>query len=232
MGVRLKVCGITEPAEIDVLAAAVGRLRRPLVRRARRAGGPALEDWRGLAEAAAARAARPGARHVRSRTPTLLREALESAPVTWVQLHGYQTPGLVRAVKAIAPEIRVLKVLHVRGERVRRGVADRLLREGRRRRLPLRRGERRRPGREHRRVAGLRLRRIARRQGHAAVPPRGRHLGRQPRRATTPSRAIPSSSGSTSTRTPAATDGKVSAPNVHAISQAWRDRPAEAEHAV
>ena len=33
----------------------------------------------------------------------------------WVQLHGYQTPGFVRAVKGIAPEVRVIKVLHVRG---------------------------------------------------------------------------------------------------------------------
>ena len=31
-----------------------------------------------------------------------------------VQLHGYQTPGLVRKVKEISPDVRVLKVLHVR----------------------------------------------------------------------------------------------------------------------
>ena len=34
----------------------------------------------------------------------------------WVQLHGYQTPGVVRAVKEISPDIRVLKVRHVRGD--------------------------------------------------------------------------------------------------------------------
>jgi len=45
-----------------------------------------------------------------------LREALEGSGVHWVQLHGYQTPGVVRAVKEISPDIRVLKVLHVRGD--------------------------------------------------------------------------------------------------------------------
>ena len=32
-----------------------------------------------------------------------------------MQLHGYQTPGFVGAVKSIAPDVRVIKVLHVRG---------------------------------------------------------------------------------------------------------------------
>jgi len=45
-----------------------------------------------------------------------LREALDRGMAHWVQLHGYQTPGVVRAVKEISPDIRVLKVLHVRGD--------------------------------------------------------------------------------------------------------------------
>ena len=32
-----------------------------------------------------------------------LREALEGTDVHWVQLHGYQTPGVVRAVKRSRP---------------------------------------------------------------------------------------------------------------------------------
>ena len=45
-----------------------------------------------------------------------LRETLEgSAPVRWIQLHGYPTPGTIRKIKAIAPDVRVIKVLHVRG---------------------------------------------------------------------------------------------------------------------
>jgi phosphoribosylanthranilate isomerase len=50
-----------------------------------------------------------------SKDAELLREALETTQVRWVQLHGYPTPGFVRKVKAIAPDVRVIKVLHVRG---------------------------------------------------------------------------------------------------------------------
>jgi phosphoribosylanthranilate isomerase len=45
----------------------------------------------------------------------MLRGALESAPVCWVQLHGYPTPGFVRKVKALGEDVRVIKVLHVKG---------------------------------------------------------------------------------------------------------------------
>ena len=31
-----------------------------------------------------------------------------------MQLHSYQTPGLVKKLKSLAPDVRVLKVLHVR----------------------------------------------------------------------------------------------------------------------
>jgi phosphoribosylanthranilate isomerase len=112
---RVKVCGITEPAELDVLAARavdfVGLWYGV-------PGGPAelpLSDWRQLAAAAAE------TEHLAPVMVTFLkdidamREALEGSHVCWVQLHGYQMPGLVRAVKEIAPDIRVLKVLHVRG---------------------------------------------------------------------------------------------------------------------
>jgi phosphoribosylanthranilate isomerase len=109
------VCGITEPAEIDVLAGAsvdfVGLWYGV-------PGGPAdlpLDDWRRLAAAAAAAPSLAGVLVTFAKDPEMLREALEGSAVAWVQLHGYQTPGLVRAVKGIAPEIRVLKVLHIRG---------------------------------------------------------------------------------------------------------------------
>jgi phosphoribosylanthranilate isomerase len=50
-----------------------------------------------------------------SKDAELLRGALESAPVHWVQLHGYPTPGSVRKLKAIGDGMKVIKVLHVRG---------------------------------------------------------------------------------------------------------------------
>ena len=113
LGARVKVCGITESSEIDLLGDQqvdfVGLWYGV-------PGGPAdlpLDTWRRFGAAAA----------TGSLTPVMVtflkeieavREALDESPVHWVQLHGYQTPGFVRAVKAIAPEVRVIKVLHVR----------------------------------------------------------------------------------------------------------------------
>lgn len=114
LGVRLKVCGITEPAEIDALAGEsvdfVGLWYGV-------PGGPAdlaLEDWRRLA-GAAAKSRLAGVLVTFLKDVEALHEALGSSPVSWVQLHGYQTPGLVRAVKRIDPGVGVIKVLHVRG---------------------------------------------------------------------------------------------------------------------
>jgi phosphoribosylanthranilate isomerase len=53
-----------------------------------------------------------------------VRQALQGSQVHWVQLHGYPTPGFVRAVKGIAPDVRVIKVLHVRGDAC---IEDRLI---------------------------------------------------------------------------------------------------------
>jgi phosphoribosylanthranilate isomerase len=111
----LKVCGITERPEIGALAAHSVDLAGlwygvP--------GGPAdleLDTWRELATATAAEHVAP-VLVTFSKDAEMLRDALESAPVTWVQLHGYQTPGLVRALKRDMPDVRVLKVLHVRGQ--------------------------------------------------------------------------------------------------------------------
>lgn len=112
----LKVCGIVEPAEIDILAAhgvdLVGLwLAVP--------GGPhdlPPDRWRALAERAAGTKGAPAPVLVTfAKDAELLRSALESAPVEWVQLHGYPTPGFVRKVKAIRPEVKVIKVLHVKG---------------------------------------------------------------------------------------------------------------------
>jgi phosphoribosylanthranilate isomerase len=115
LGTRVKVCGITEPAEIDVLAGQevdfVGLWYGV-------PGGPAdlpLDTWRQLG-AAAARTGRLAPVLVTFlKDVEAIREALDGSDVRWVQLHGYPTPGVVRGVKAIAPDVRVIKVLHVRG---------------------------------------------------------------------------------------------------------------------
>jgi len=110
----VKVCGITEATEIDLLARQqvdfVGLWYGV-------PGGPAdlpLESWRSLGTAAA------GTEHLAPVLVTFLKDAeairaaLAGTDVHWVQLHGYQTPGFVRAVKELGPEVRVIKVLHVR----------------------------------------------------------------------------------------------------------------------
>lgn len=114
-GVRLKVCGATEVAEIEALTG------EPVDFLGLWYGvpdGPAdlpLDRWRGLASAAADGRLTP-VLVTFSKDAELLTEAIAGSPVTWVQLHGYQTPGLVRALKRAAPEVRVIKVMHVRGQ--------------------------------------------------------------------------------------------------------------------
>jgi phosphoribosylanthranilate isomerase len=115
LGVRVKVCGITEPRELEALARRqvdfVGLwFGVP--------GGPAdlaLESWRPLAEAAAATGTLAPVLVTFLKDADAIGEALDAAHVHWVQLHGYPTPGVVRAVKALGPDVRVIKVLHVRG---------------------------------------------------------------------------------------------------------------------
>lgn len=115
----MKVCGAVDPAEIDALAAnqvdLVGLwLAVP--------GGPhdlPPERWRALAEHAAGIDGGPEPVLVTfTKDAELLRGALESAPVRWVQLHGYPTPGVVRKIKALelgGEPVKVIKVLHVKG---------------------------------------------------------------------------------------------------------------------
>ena len=114
-GTQVKVCGIREPAEIDVLATRgvdfVGLWYGV-------PGGPAdlpLSDWRELGAAAAATEHLAPVMVTFLKDVDELRRALEGSGVHWVQLHGYQMPGVVRKLKEISPDVRVLKVLHVRG---------------------------------------------------------------------------------------------------------------------
>jgi phosphoribosylanthranilate isomerase len=82
-------------------------------------GSPAdlpLGPWRGFGAAAAATGRLAPVLVTFLKDIDAVREALDGTQVHWVQLHGYQTPGFVRAVKGIAPEVRVIKVLHVRGD--------------------------------------------------------------------------------------------------------------------
>lgn len=110
---KVKVCGAVHDAELDILAAAgvdlVGLWYGV-------PGGPhdlPLDRW---VELAAAAVQKPAAVLVTfAKDADLLGDALAAADAGWIQLHGYQSPGLVRKLKARAPDVRVLKVLHVKG---------------------------------------------------------------------------------------------------------------------
>lgn len=45
----------------------------------------------------------------------VVRDAVTRSGVRWVQLHGFQPPGVVRALRSACPEVTVVKALHVRG---------------------------------------------------------------------------------------------------------------------
>jgi len=115
LGPRVKVCGIVEPPELDLLAARgvdfVGLWWGV-------PGGPHDLDrtrWRQLADAAAASGSLTPVLVTFAKDAAQLRDTLEGSPVRWIQLHGYPTPGTIRKIKAIAPDVRVIKVLHVKG---------------------------------------------------------------------------------------------------------------------
>jgi phosphoribosylanthranilate isomerase len=115
LGPRVKVCGIVEPPELDLLAAQgvdfVGLWWGV-------PGGPHDLDrtrWRELADAAAATGSLTPVLVTFAKDAEELRETLEGSPVRWIQLHGYPTPGTIRKIKAISPDVRVIKVLHVKG---------------------------------------------------------------------------------------------------------------------
>ena len=111
----VKVCGITAPAELDVLSRHgidfVGLWWGV-------PGGPHDLDrarWATLARAAADTGVLAPVLVTFAKDPEQLRDTLAGAPVQWIQLHGYPTPGAVRKVKAIDDNVRVIKVLHVKG---------------------------------------------------------------------------------------------------------------------
>jgi phosphoribosylanthranilate isomerase len=112
----LKVCGATGAADVDALA---------------EAGAHLVGLWHGVAgghaelpvERLAALAGRARRRRVEPVLVTFLDDAdtlgaiVAATGVRWVQLHAYQPPGLVKALKRRVQGLTVVKVLHVVGTR-------------------------------------------------------------------------------------------------------------------
>lgn len=112
----LKVCGATTPDDIELLATA---------------GADLVGVWHGVPGGRANLVSEElavladAARATKRIQPVLvtfigdvevLRDIVEHTGIHWVQLHAYQTPAMVRALRAAVPgALTIIKVLHVRG---------------------------------------------------------------------------------------------------------------------
>ncbi len=113
---RIKICGATSPADIDVLTDLgvdfIGLWHGT-------AGGRAelsLDELRRLAARANATGQSQPVLVTFLNDLKALQDGVGISGVRWVQLHGYQPPSAVRALKIAVPEeLKVIKVLHVAG---------------------------------------------------------------------------------------------------------------------
>lgn len=109
----VKICGATQLADIDLLASAgvdlVGLWHSV-------PGGHAdlgIGRLGALAHAAATTRLRPVLVTLLT-TAAAIRQVLSAARLSWVQLHGYQPPGTVHALRTANACLRIIKVLHLR----------------------------------------------------------------------------------------------------------------------
>lgn len=117
----LKVCGARSTADVRLLATAgaglVGLWHGV-------PGGPAELSLDTAAELAGATRATGRAEPVLvtfAADVAALARVLDRTGIRYVQLHAYQPPGLIRALRAAVPGTHVIKVLHVQGSRCLEG---------------------------------------------------------------------------------------------------------------
>lgn len=112
----VKICGATSAAEVERLAQADADLVGLWHGVRHGHADLALDTFALLCEVAASfERPRPVLVTVTSDVD-LLRTAVARSRVPWIQLHGYQTPGTVRALRSACPEVTVVKALHVRDD--------------------------------------------------------------------------------------------------------------------
>lgn len=112
---RIKICGATHPSDVDLLAGAgidlIGLWHGI-------PDGPAdlsMQELVRLAAAARANGPAPPVLVTLLSEIDVIRTVVLSSGVRWVQLHGYQTPAVVRGLKTAGPPgLTVIKVLHIR----------------------------------------------------------------------------------------------------------------------
>nr|WP_042186383.1 hypothetical protein [Kibdelosporangium sp. MJ126-NF4]CEL17241.1 Phosphoribosylanthranilate isomerase [Kibdelosporangium sp. MJ126-NF4]CTQ91529.1 Phosphoribosylanthranilate isomerase (EC 5.3.1.24) [Kibdelosporangium sp. MJ126-NF4] len=111
----LKVCGATTKADVELLAGAgadlVGLWHGV-------ADGPAevsVDEVTTLAEAARATGRLEPTLVTFLSDVELLRQIIDRTGISWIQLHAYQMPGMIRALRAsVSTDLTIVKVLHLR----------------------------------------------------------------------------------------------------------------------
>ncbi|MEV4681975.1 phosphoribosylanthranilate isomerase [Streptomyces kurssanovii] len=112
----VKICGATTTAEVDAVAASGA----DLIGLWHHVPGGHADLTLDQLTALSARARSAGLTPVLvtfSADTGALSAAVRAAQVSWVQLHGFQTPGVLRALRAQCPDgLKIAKVLHVRDD--------------------------------------------------------------------------------------------------------------------
>jgi len=110
----LKICGVTDEQEIQQLSILPVNLVGLWFGVPQGRSNLSARRWHQLVMATVASGA-----HLEPVLVTLLADArsivemLDSTGCRWVQLHGYQTPGMVGAIRASVPDATIVKVLHL-----------------------------------------------------------------------------------------------------------------------
>jgi len=113
----LKICGVTDEQEIQQLSILPVNLVGLWFGVPQGRSNLSARRWHQLVMATVASGA-----HLEPVLVTLLADArsivemLDSTGCRWVQLHGYQTPGMVGAIRASVPDATIVKVLHLIGD--------------------------------------------------------------------------------------------------------------------
>ncbi|ALC18529.1 N-(5'-phosphoribosyl)anthranilate isomerase [Streptomyces pristinaespiralis] len=112
----VKICGATTTAEVDAVAASGA----DLIGLWHHVPGGRADLTLDQLTVLSARALGAGLEPVLvtfSADPGVLATAVRAAKVPWVQLHGFQPPGVLRALRAQCPDgLKIAKVLHVRDD--------------------------------------------------------------------------------------------------------------------
>lgn len=112
----LKICGITEEQELHRLKTLPVNLVGLWFGIPDGRANLNAKRWRELAATTASDTPLQAVLVTLLSDASLIVDLLGSTAARWVQLHGYQTPGLIRSIRDGAPDTMIVKVLHLIGD--------------------------------------------------------------------------------------------------------------------